>query len=44
MMVPMNKLSTARRAQIIRALVEGNSIRFTCRMTDTAKGAVLKLR
>jgi IS1 family transposase len=39
----MNKLSSARRAQIVRALVEGNSIRATCRMTDTAKGTVLKL-
>ncbi len=39
----MNKLSNARRAAIIRALVEGNSIRSTCRMTDTSKGAVLKL-
>ncbi len=39
----MNKLSNARRAQIVRALVEGNSIRATCRMTDTAKGTVLKL-
>lgn len=42
-MKPVNKLSAARRAQIIRALVEGNSIRSTCRMTDTAKGTVLKL-
>jgi len=39
----MNKLSNARRAQIVHALVEGNSIRATCRMTDTAKGTVLKL-
>jgi IS1 family transposase len=39
----MNKLSNARRAQIVRALVEGNSVRATCRMTDTAKGTVLKL-
>jgi IS1 family transposase len=39
----MNKLSNERRAQIVRALVEGNSIRATCRMTDTAKGTVLKL-
>src|SRR4029077_20764619 len=40
---PMNKLSNERRAQIVRALVEGNSIRATCRMTDTAKGTVLQL-
>jgi IS1 family transposase len=39
----MNKLSNERRAHIVRALVEGNSIRATCRMTDTAKGTVLKL-
>ena len=39
----MNKLSNARRAMIVRALVEGNSIRATCRMTDTAKGTVLRL-
>ena len=39
----MNKLTSARRVQIVRALVEGNSIRATCRMTDTAKGTVLKL-
>ncbi len=42
-MNPMNKLSNERRAQVVRALVEGNSIRATCRMTDTAKGTVLKL-
>jgi len=39
----MNKLSQAKRVQIISALVEGNSIRATCRMTDVAKGTVLKL-
>jgi IS1 family transposase len=39
----MNKLSPERRAQVINALVEGNSIRATCRMTGTAKGTVLKL-
>jgi IS1 family transposase len=39
----MNRLSNARRSQIVRALVEGSSIRATCRMTDTAKGTVLKL-
>lgn len=31
----MNKLSNERRAQIVRALVEGNSVRATCRITDT---------
>ncbi|MBA2632198.1 MAG: IS1 family transposase, partial [Chloroflexi bacterium] len=39
----MNKLSQEKRCQIVAALVEGNSIRATCRMTDTAKGTVLKL-
>lgn len=39
----MNKLSTKERAAIIAALVEGNSIRATCRMTGAAKGTVLKL-
>ena len=31
----MNRLSLARRTQIINCLVEGNSIRSTERMTDT---------
>jgi IS1 family transposase len=39
----MNRLSTKQRAQIIAALVEGNSLRATCRMTGAAKGTVLKL-
>jgi hypothetical protein len=39
----MNILDTTRRATIVRSLVEGNSVRATCRMTGTAKGAVLKL-
>ena len=39
----MNKLSMKERVQIIAALVEGNSIRATCRMTGAAKGTVLKL-
>ena len=39
----MNKLTTAKRTQVIAALVEGNSVRATCRMTDVAKGTVLKL-
>ena len=39
----MNRLSKERQAQIVAALVEGNSIRATCRMTGTAKGTVLKL-
>ena len=39
----MNKLSNERRAQVIRALIEGNSIRSTCRMTGVGKDAILKL-
>jgi IS1 family transposase len=39
----MNRLSTAKRAQIVAALIEGNSVRSTCRMTGAAKGTVLAL-
>lgn len=39
----MNRLNINKQAQIISALVEGNSIRATCRMTGAAKGTVLKL-
>jgi IS1 family transposase len=39
----MNKLTAQRRTQILAALVEGNSIRSTCRMTGAAKGIVLSL-
>ena len=39
----MNKLTRERRIAVISALVEGNSIRATCRMTGTAKGTVLSL-
>ncbi len=39
----MNKLTVEEKTQIISALVEGNSIRSTCRMTGHSKGAVLKL-
>jgi IS1 family transposase len=39
----MNQLSPQRRTQILNCLVEGNSIRATARLTDTAKGTVLKL-
>jgi IS1 family transposase len=39
----MNRLTTEKRAQIIGALVEGNSIRATCRMTGAAKNTVTKL-
>jgi IS1 family transposase len=39
----MNKLSTAKRAQIIGCLVEGNSIRATARICDVVLNTVLKL-
>ena len=39
----MNKLSVDRKAQIIRVLCEGNSIRSTARITDTAINTVVKL-
>lgn len=39
----MNKLDAARRAAVVRSLIEGNSIRATCRITGTAKGTVLRL-
>jgi IS1 family transposase len=39
----MNRLSVAERAKILGCLVEGNSIRATCRLTGAAKGTVLKL-
>ena len=39
----MNKLSIERRAKIIGCLAEGNSIRATARMTDSAKNTVVKL-
>jgi IS1 family transposase len=39
----MNRLSTAKRAQVVAALVEGNSINAIVRMTGVAKHTVLKL-
>jgi IS1 family transposase len=39
----MNRLPNGTRRQIIASLVEGNSIRATCRMTGAAKGTVAKL-
>lgn len=39
----MNRLPQDTRAQIVSALVEGNSIRATCRITGAAKGTVLRL-
>jgi IS1 family transposase len=39
----MNRLSIQKRAQILGCLVEGNSLRATARMTDTAINTVVKL-
>lgn len=39
----MNRLNRTERAQIIRALVEGNSIRSTSRMTGFAQNTIMKL-
>lgn len=39
----MNKLDSKKRSQVISALVEGNSIRATVRMTGVAKNTVVKL-
>jgi IS1 family transposase len=42
-MVSMNRLAPEKRAQVVRCLVEGNSIRATVRMTGVAKNTVTKL-
>jgi IS1 family transposase len=42
-MVSMNRMDTNRRSQVVRCLVEGNSIRSTVRMTGAAKNTVVKL-
>jgi IS1 family transposase len=39
----MNKLSRVERTGVLAALVEGNSIRATCRLSGTAKGTALRL-
>jgi IS1 family transposase len=39
----MNRLSVADRTRIVSCLVDGNSIRSTCRMTGAAKNTVIKL-
>jgi IS1 family transposase len=40
----MNKLNRQRQAQIVAALIEGNSIRATARMTGADKETVMKLQ
>lgn len=42
-MVIMNRLDSAKRVQVVRCLVEGNSMRATVRMTGVAKNTVAKL-
>jgi IS1 family transposase len=42
-MVNMNTLPAVKRVQVISALVEGNSIRATVRMTGVAKNTIVKL-
>src|SRR5438093_3766417 len=39
----MNRLDTNKRAQILHCLCEGNSIRATARLTDSAINTVVKL-
>src|SRR5438309_5715538 len=39
----MNQLPIAKRVAVVSALVEGNSLRSTCRMTGVAMNTVLKL-
>jgi len=39
----MNKLSMEKRSQVVAALVEGNSIRATVRMTGVSKNTIAKL-
>ncbi len=39
----MDTLSRERKAQIVRCLIEGNSVRATARITGTSKGAILTL-
>src|SRR4030081_3310586 len=43
MIASMNRMDSPRRAQVIRCLIEGNSINSTVRMTGVAKNTVLKL-
>lgn len=39
----MYRLTTEKRAEILRCLVDGMSIRATCRVTGAAKGTVTRL-
>jgi IS1 family transposase len=42
-MVSINRLDKARRAQVVRCLIEGCSIRATARMTGASKNTIVKL-
>jgi len=42
-MISMNRLDTAARAQIVRCLVDGNSLRATSRITGASKNTITKL-
>jgi IS1 family transposase len=42
-MVSMNRLDSATRCRVVAALVEGNSVRSTVRMTGVAKNTIQKL-
>lgn len=42
-MVSMKQLTAAQRAQVVRCLCEGNSIRSTVRITGVAKNTIVKL-
>jgi IS1 family transposase len=39
----MNKLTIEKRVQVLKCLVEGNSIRSTCRITGASKNTIAKL-
>jgi len=41
--ISMNRLTEEKQKQVVAALIEGNSIRATCRMTGVAKNTVVKL-
>jgi IS1 family transposase len=43
MMVSMNQLTNERRAQVIKQICEGSSIRSTVRLTSVAKNTIVKL-
>ncbi len=43
MILFMNKLTTEKRVAVVAALVEGNSVRATARITNVSKPTILKL-